>query len=1295
MTKRILLVIGVILLISIIATLFIARSPLIRNRLKLIVIHEVNKRAGIDLKSESVDLAFFPPAIEIIKGDVTIPNKANVSFDKAFVKLDALTLLRGGFLIQNLQLRNFKTTLLTPSQKNIAQAGISKTQKPYRSILQDIFALPVQKVEIIGGEFSWPSEHLFSALSRINITKRRNQLNLNLSLDKTSMPMRAKTVLLNHSTFLGTIQENRIKIKKGTVTGDWGSATLKGMVWGGIFDGMDSLLDSEMDLSVNSSIDLSKVVSLIDFDSEIAGQIYAHGSVTNRIRLPRFEGTINGDNFTLSNIRIPKLSASVMGDKNIIQVSPLKLFFADQILKITGKLTPSEKWQMEALVEPEGVPLQDVLKAVGVETDPARGDISGAINIDGSFNPLDFNYRATLSVNNFGAGEEEDVAHFTEGIIETEGKINNDLISFDRAQLIVKNGGVISATGKIDYSGPIRFDFFTDKFQTSSLEQISEIPISGAVSIVGSVTDAPGAATIVQGTIRAEGFSIANMDLGWVRGTVEYAKDIISISDTTVRQGESEYFAKAKINTSTGVFSDSYFSFSKLKYKDIRDTLSYHLTLPEWIDGYLKGGFSVNGALTLEDISGAIDVDMTEVKIAGEEFQSLKFAGKAIKGLFAIQQATLAREKGRIIITGETRLGKDLNLKLISQDTNYEEVTLFSKHKVPLTGNLEVEASLTGPWTNPAGSGFVRVSQVALSGEKLPESILKLNLKNKLLGLTWTLDNEELNLVSSINLEKPYVYDAKINANGYSFDPFLALVIPPGQRFQGRLQGSIDINGTLSPFLIKYGDIQLTSLTIQRGNMLFRNLEQVSLTIRDGKATFSPFRFIGPQTNLILSGSVSLPDKLAIDLNGSFDLSLVEFFIPEITKASGQGNIKTKIGGSISKPDVIGSIHLNQVAFQTKWLAQPIEQLNTRITFSQKLISVEEAEGLMGGGPVSIYGTMSLPDKAPPQFSVHLTSKNNRIRIARNLISKLSSNLHLTGVERPYMLSGEILFDDLVYKERINWQANLFKRKIMPGPKVIKEKSPFVLFNIDLDLQKGFLIDNNLAKILFAGKLKLTGSGEQPNLQGKLELVKGETYFQDNEFKMISGEIVFNDPIEIDPYFNLQAESKVRDYQVAVAIIGYLGDYEVQLSSQPPLSEGDIATLLTLGVTTEEIAGQEGAFAAAELGSLLFGGVSSALEAESSKLFGLKFGVTPSFTTTREANAPKVIVGTQITKNLEASFASTIGESWLFEDREARIEYSFNDNLSVQGTWEDPKQSQYLNPDSQLGVDLRLRFEFR
>jgi len=91
----------------------------------------------------------------------------------------------------------------------------------------------------------------------------------------------------------------------------------------------------------------------------------------------------------------------------------------------------------------------------------------------------------------------------------------------------------------------------------------------------------------------------------------------------------------------------------------------------------------------------------------------------------------------------------------------------------------------------------------------------------------------------------------------------------------------------------------------------------------------------------------------------------------------------------------------------------------------------------------------------------------------------------------------------------------------------------------------------------------------------------------------------------------------------------------------------------------------------------------------------LKFRVTPSYSTTKKATVPKVIVGTKLSEDLEASFASTIGETTVFEDKEAKIEYKFTENFSVQGVWEDEEQEQRTNDDSKIGVDLKYQFEFK
>lgn len=1294
MTNRILLILGAILIISIFVVILIARSPYIHTKLTSIVLHELKQKAGIDLKSDSIDLALFPPAIEIDGGSVTILSIAKVDFNRAFVKISTLRLLGGEFSVQNLQIRNPRIEILVESKGPNIKPGSKISVNAPREIFQQVLNLPVQNIELIDGTLVWDSKEIKSDLSRIKITNRKNKLNLNIEIGKSSLKFKGKNIEVSELLLFGNLQENKLNIRNAQISGSLGSLTINGMLWGGLFDGSEQLLKSEMDFSIKTALNLSSISQVFSTPEPTSGNLLANGTLTKTLKAPQFEGEVNSSNLVYSSIKLPKLVASIKANQKLIEVKPLKLFYQNNELKITGKITPYASWAAEALVELESVPLRDVLKSLAVETDPARAAISGAINVTGSFEPVDFKYKATLSLKDFGAGSGEDIVYFSEGIVETEGKINNKIILFDKSQVLVKDGGTISTTGKIDYDGPVRFDFFTDQFQLASLGRISQLPIMGVTSIVGSVTDAPNEATVLQGTIRAEEFSIANTNLGWLSGAFVYAKDFITISDTTIRQGESEYFANAKINTSTGVFSNTNFSFSKLRYQDLMETLLSHIDFPPWIEGDLKGNLTLEGPLTLDDISGTIDVDMLETKIAGEEFQAVKLLGRVTKGNLTVQNATLKKENGNFVVSGSTKLGKELNLKLVGQGAKYKDLSIIKKHKVPLDGHLEIEANLSGKWDSPIGDGLIKVSNVSLGGEPLPASVIKLEMKNKLFGVGWFLENKELTLKSIIRLSDPYPFDLEIFADGYHFDPFLALVVSPGQNFEGQLQGTVNLNGTLSPLFIKTGKAELPSLTIKRGNLVFQNRDKLDLKIKDGNLNITPFHLIGPRTDIILSGTISPDSDLGLQLNGTFDLSLVEFFVPSLSRTSGIGKIDSRVGGKIKQPELIGNISLQQVAFQTKWLSQPIEQLNAKISFTQRLISLEQANGFCGGGPVTAYGTISLPPEEPPQFSLHLSSTNNRILIARNLNSRLSSNLHLTGNDRPYLLNGEVVFDDIIYREKINWQANLFKRKSMVGPKVIKEELPLVAFDVDFDLQKGFLIDNNLAKIALQGKLKLIGNTYRPNIQGKLQLVKGETFFQDNEFKMTSGEVTFNDPIEINPYFDLHAESKVRDYLVSVALVGYLGDYELQLASQPPLSEGDIATLLTLGVTTQEVAGKEGAFAAAELGSLLFGGVSTALDTDN-KYFGLKFRVTPSYSTTKKATVPKVIVGSQITKDLEASFATTIGESIFFEDREARVEYRFNDNLSLQGTWEDPEQSQTLNDDTKLGVDLRYIFEFK
>jgi len=62
------------------------------------------------------------------------------------------------------------------------------------------------------------------------------------------------------------------------------------------------------------------------------------------------------------------------------------------------------------------------------------------------------------------------------------------------------------------------------------------------------------------------------------------------------------------------------------------------------------------------------------------------------------------------------------------------------------------------------------------------------------------------------------------------------------------------------------------------------------------------------------------------------------------------------------------------------------------------------------------------------------------------------------------------------------------------------------------------------------------------------------------------GTITFSNPARIEPEFNLSAETRVRApgqiYNVTVALVGTLDRFEPQLSSDPPLPQVDVLSLL-------------------------------------------------------------------------------------------------------------------------------------
>jgi len=516
------------------------------------------------------------------------------------------------------------------------------------------------------------------------------------------------------------------------------------------------------------------------------------------------------------------------------------------------------------------------------------------------------------------------------------------------------------------------------------------------------------------------------------------------------------------------------------------------------------------------------------------------------------------------------------------------------------------------------------------------------------------------------------------------FDFFHSLYTSPFQ-INGRISGQIK-NPLLEAHL--YGrEWKLTPLVIGIGGIG---------EMKNGIRTLQPARFSGVDTSFTLEGGLSQKGDINLVMEGDLNNTFFSLIVPAIEKSGGKAKVSCRIGGTLKKPVFFGNYFLSDGLLKTSWFPHTLEQLSANITFSKDKISIHKLNGEVGGGRVDITGDILLSFFSVPHLDLRAEMSDVNIQYPKGLSSRLSGVLYLKGIKRPYDLTGNLILSEALYKENIDWESEILNFKRKPYfPKSIEAQKPTFKFNVSIKGTKNIFIKNNLADLEASADLFPRGYSDLIILVGKMELICGTAFFKDNLFKLNSAKVIFDNPVEIDPKFSILSETTIQEYKISLGIEGTLSKYTVRLSSQPPLPESDIVSLLTFGALRSEIEKQESLdVTSLELGSLFFGGVQKAVEAAARKQLGLKFRLSPSYSDTKHATVPRLLIGKTIAKNLDATFSSMFDKSSIFSEKEFNLKYNLHKNLSLLGFLEDPSEEE-LQDNASFGVDFKVQFEFR
>ena len=209
--------------------------------------------------------------------------------------------------------------------------------------------------------------------------------------------------------------------------------------------------------------------------------------------------------------------------------------------------------------------------------------------------------------------------------------------------------------------------------------------------------------------------------------------------------------------------------------------------------------------------------------------------------------------------------------------------------------------------------------------------------------------------------------------------------------------------------------------------------------------------------------------------------------------------------------------------------------------------------------------------------------------------------------------------------------------------------------------------------------------GGEPDLVGTVTVVRGFYDFQGRRFEVLrDSQIRFQGIRPVDPALQVDAQRVISGVTAIVNIRGTARQPQVRLSSQPPLDEADVLSLIVFNQPINQLGQGERLNLAERAGGLAVGYLASPLANSIADALNLDiFEIRP---TGEESGRPSIAVGQQFGSRLFVSFRQEFGS----EDFSLlSFEYRLNDLLRLVSTvTQGSQRSHRLQRLDTTGVDL-------
>ncbi len=447
------------------------------------------------------------------------------------------------------------------------------------------------------------------------------------------------------------------------------------------------------------------------------------------------------------------------------------------------------------------------------------------------------------------------------------------------------------------------------------------------------------------------------------------------------------------------------------------------------------------------------------------------------------------------------------------------------------------------------------------------------------------------------------------------------------------------------------GNLEFDELNVHVGGIEIGQQGKSAFSLADGVARIERFELAGPETIVSAAGTAGLSGEKPLDvtLNVNTDLALLSAFV-ETARLAGRTVIQVRARGTIANPDIRGlaAVQDGQLAMDRPSIAA--SNLNLRLEFAGKRFAFQEGTGNLNGGDVKITGGGEIRSGGFGNLHVSVRGTDVYLDFPEGLLTVSDFDINVTNRGDLLVIGGRAAVKEGTFRKDINLQASVINllESGNAAASLSSQQSAFfsrVRFNLAVSTPDSpLVVDNNVGKFAVIASVRLTGSYYQPSVTGRVQMEEaGQLFLNGNTFNIQRGIVTFVSEQQIRPELDILAQTKVSSYDITMAVSGPAGKITTTLTSDPPLSEADIVSVLLTGRPLKDVRGAEVQVASQQVLSYVAGGLGTALASRLQSVSGLsEVRVEPVLVAGETTPEARLTIGENLASNLSLTYSRNI-----------------------------------------------------